>query len=729
DGEEGEKKPRVRASKLEYKRLDELYNKSIHDFYLAESSSSPHSKEDRWEEFIFIVRRRFDYQNKHQKTFVDIKSVELRTVLREILKNVNVVGLREEKPSMDPHLLFNYLPQIEESLAKAKSAAENPDSTLISHLTVLVDYITSDYASVAKRLYPLLEHHEITFDLLWALFLPNTLVYTVCAGSNEPRCLKLDWGEQKESMDRGKFFQMEAHYVDYDGKSFGQANALLEIDEFYGTRRIDSLGVFPLAYHGEEEHIRDKLINRGRKFGSLKGMHYKFYKGQAFLKKKREIMRLNIHGRVMIDPVTFRRINPNYRMSPVKEGSPAYTPSSILGDDDSEDDDDPDGDRCFGGREEDDYDDINIHSLKEMTDEELLLCSPTVLGFSFSDKTWAEFAVSHISEIEFNPEAFDSLVLPEKQKTIVRALVESHSGKEGRKIGIDDVIKGKGKGLVAVLHGRPGVGKTLTAEGISEYLKRPLYMVGAGDLGTDARTLETQLSRILDIAHVWGAVLLLDEADVFLERRSVHELQRNALVSIFLRLLEYFQGILFLTTNRVETFDEAFQSRIHIALRYNDLDKKAKRVIWKTFLGMVAREEAKVARTPRQLVTDAELELLSRRNLNGRQIKNVVRTSQALAASMHEDLALKHLDLVLGVTEGFEHDLKGTGQLDSEFPLPQNRQSFQLNHVCRYDELCLDMPFSKQYQKKNHSPYTQNHPLPDFLSKLCIRHFSICLFD
>ena len=164
------------------------------------------------------------------------------------------------------------------------------------------------------------------------------------------------------------------------------------------------------------------------------------------------------------------------------------------------------------------------------------------------------------------------------------------------------------------------MGKTLTAEGISEFLQKPLYMVGAGELGTDSRTLETQLSRILDIAHVWGAVLLLDEADVFLERRSVHDLQRNALVSIFLRLLEYFQGILFLTTNRVETFDEAFQSRIHIALRYNDLDKKARRVIWKTFLGMVAREESGSDCQLRDIVNDEELEGLARRELNGRQV-------------------------------------------------------------------------------------------------------------
>jgi len=190
-------------------------------------------------------------------------------------------------------------------------------------------------------------------------------------------------------------------------------------------------------------------------------------------------------------------------------------------------------------------------------------------------------------------------------------------------------------------------------------------MVGAGELGTDSRTLETQLSRILDIAHVWGAVLLLDEADVFLERRSVHDLQRNALVSIFLRLLEYFQGILFLTTNRVETFDEAFQSRIHIALRYNDLDKKARRVIWKTFLGMVAREESGSDCQLRDIVDDEELEGLARRELNGRQIKNAVRTAQALALNKNEGLSMEHLKLVLAVTEGFEQDLKGTGNLDS----------------------------------------------------------------
>jgi hypothetical protein len=189
-------------------------------------------------------------------------------------------------------------------------------------------------------------------------------------------------------------------------------------------------------------------------------------------------------------------------------------------------------------------------ALPVFTDDEYLIASPVVLGFAFAEKLWLEFTVSGIKDIVWNEGAYESLVLEGNTKEIVKALVESHKYHPAESI--DDVIQGKGKGLVAVLHGPPGTGKTLTAEGISELLKCPLYMVSAGELGTDPRTLEGELQKILDIAHAWGAVLLLDEADVFLEKRTIQDIHRNALVSIFLRLLEYFQGILFLTTNRVE---------------------------------------------------------------------------------------------------------------------------------------------------------------------------------
>lgn len=256
-----------------------------------------------------------------------------------------------------------------------------------------------------------------------------------------------------------------------------------------------------------------------------------------------------------------------------------------------------------------------------------------------------EFAVSGVEEIQWNDKAFESLVLPDAQKTIVKALVESHTGKNIESATIDDVIQGKGRGLVSVLHGPPGVGKTLTAEGIAELLRKPLYCVSSGELGTNPASLEQELNKILDIAHSWGAVLLLDEADVFLERRTMSDMHRNALVSIFLRVLEYFQGILFLTTNRVETFDDAFQSRIHVALRYNELGFKAKVKIWKMFLEMV---RVKYGPDAPDVLTQEEVEWLAKRKLNGRQVCHSLRILQYFKTIDFTDAVGIYLDQELG---------------------------------------------------------------------------------
>ena len=216
--------------------------------------------------------------------------------------------------------------------------------------------------------------------------------------------------------------------------------------------------------------------------------------------------------------------------------------------------------------------------------------------------------------------------------------------------------------MVAVLHGPPGTGKTLTAEGIADLLKCPLYMVSAGDLGTEPTKLEKELQNILDIAHSWGAILLLDEADVFLEQRSIHDIHRNALVSIFLRLLEYFQGILFLTTNRVETFDAAFVSRIHLSLRFQNLNTKAKRTVWKLFVDRVKHQDGMEVVN----ISEQDLNDLARREVNGRQIKNLVRAAQALAVHEEVPLSMVHIKRVIDVAESFEMDLKGgTGYSDA----------------------------------------------------------------
>lgn len=716
DKKKAKKKSSKRASTLEFKRVDQLWDSTIHNYKLTESAED---QVDEFNEYVFTVRRKFDWENKYRNTVVDIKSKLLRDALAEVMKDVKGVSLVEEQPSVDPNMLFLYLEEIKThyrktlkpKIKKEKKKKLKKRLTLqAAHCKLLTSYLDEDYQETKKTLYPMLKAGNITFDLLWALFKPNTLAYTTTYGSmDDPRCFKVDYANKESSFMRGEWYCIEGRYLEYDGKHFGLGDFEVNVESFKGPRKITSLATYPLKYHKDPEGLKKQLIERGKHFIALQGMNYRFHKGLAFQKKKKSVAKVNINGRVMVDPAIFRRINPNYPISFIKPKDSDDPFNNDSSEDecsdccDSSSDDGPaeggEGPLNYGEEKEErertktkvvfdkndkvhvisvpvdeDGQEIQVENLDsvatkegskthQFSEEELLIASPVVLGFAFSEKLWLEFSLSGISDIEWNTGAFASLEIPDERKKIARGIVSTHKFHPAETI--DDVVQGKGKGLVFVLHGPPGVGKTLTAEGIAEYLKCPLYAVSAGELGTDSRILEHELQKIMDIAHSWGAVLLLDEADVFLERREVHDIHRNALVSIFLRLLEYFQGILFLTTNRVETFDDAFQSRIHMAFRYGDLTTKAKKAIWRTFIEKVGVKEGVDVDGGRGF-GEREFEELARNKLNGRQIKNAVCTAQSLAISEKERFSMEHIKRVLEVAEDFDHDLRGgTGYLDA----------------------------------------------------------------
>jgi len=154
------------------------------------------------------------------------------------------------------------------------------------------------------------------------------------------------------------------------------------------------------------------------------------------------------------------------------------------------------------------------------------------------------------------------------------------------------------------------------------------------------------------VASVWNAVILLDEADIFLERRSKNDIHRNAMVGCFLRLLEYHNGVLFLTTNRVKSFDKAFHSRISIAIKYDDLNESTREKVWKNLL-----DAAKVV--------NVESKSLAKFDLNGRQIKNTLRLAQALALSEGKAVETSHIIQTLQVVQQFQTELNAKDLHDS----------------------------------------------------------------
>jgi hypothetical protein len=167
----------------------------------------------------------------------------------------------------------------------------------------------------------------------------------------------------------------------------------------------------------------------------------------------------------------------------------------------------------------------------------------------------------------------EKLVLPKSHRDLLDVLTTDFSAFVG------DLVEGKSAGNVILCKGIPGVGKTLTAEVYAELIERPLYSIHSGSLGTTAKAIQENLEEVFQRAKRWGCVLLLDEADVFVVQRG-NNIEQNAIVAEFLRTLEYFDGLLFMTTNRPNDIDEAILSRCAAIIEYHVPDAADTAAIW-----------------------------------------------------------------------------------------------------------------------------------------------------
>jgi SpoVK/Ycf46/Vps4 family AAA+-type ATPase len=179
-----------------------------------------------------------------------------------------------------------------------------------------------------------------------------------------------------------------------------------------------------------------------------------------------------------------------------------------------------------------------------------------------------------VAPYQYQPELKNKLVLPPEQTDLIDILTAEMD------VLMDDIIAGKSGGTTVLCAGPAGVGKTLTAEVYSEIIKRPLYRVHSGQLGLNVSEMEAALKDVLTRAQRWGAVMLIDEADVYIRRRD-NNMAANAVVGVFLRVLEYFNGLLFLTTNRVDDIDEAIVSRCIALIKFYSPDIEARKKIWR----------------------------------------------------------------------------------------------------------------------------------------------------
>jgi len=199
-------------------------------------------------------------------------------------------------------------------------------------------------------------------------------------------------------------------------------------------------------------------------------------------------------------------------------------------------------------------------------------CRLFMFHLSLHENVWVH--VSFVTPYVYRPELRDKLILPALHRDLIDILTEDMD------VIMEDFVDGKSGGTTILCKGRPGLGKTLAAEVYAEVIGKPLYRVHSGQLGTDAMSVEEMLTTVLNRAARWGAVLLLDEADVFVRRRD-DDIQHNAVVASFLRTMEYFNGLMFMTTNREDDIDDAILSRCIAIIKFEHPTTDDAKKIWR----------------------------------------------------------------------------------------------------------------------------------------------------
>ncbi|KAK8110761.1 uncharacterized protein PG998_007218 [Apiospora kogelbergensis] len=548
-----------------------------------------HTGRDQDSPYAIVVRQIID-PKKPVNTKLLINSPHILAAFRDVIECYTMVPSDFKSPvelESPFKMLTHHWAELDDYRRSVQDTPAGP------HMNLLFEFMGHEVAPVRDRAARMLENGQIAFENAWVPFQPGDLLYSEVGG--RPWLLLCEKTAYEEDKEAGPYFEVKCTYCDHNGTFAGESTKTFQMSQkklFPANNPIDitDLPVYPLSLADCKEGLRDRLKERGESWYDPSPCKW----GGVWLPYTEA-------GRVVLDRKTFREEHALAK-APVRAGTV-----------------DP------------------------------MLCPPQTQGYSLSKKCWCQFYVDSVSEVAWQADAWDSLILGGKEKLVLRSLVTSHQYSNQAR----DQMLQKGKGLVMLLHGAPG-------SDCGGRDQKALLMTSVGELNKNNYTVlfERELKKILQYATTWKAIVLLDEADVFLEaREDSKNPDRNSLVAIFLKELEYFSGIVFLTTNRVESFDKAMKSRIHLSLGYHPPEPEVRRRLWTLCLQRVPAGESDI--TLNKVGHDESLELLVASALNGREISNAVNTARTIARFEERRLQWKHIRTVLDVRSAFDVKVEG----------------------------------------------------------------------
>lgn len=195
-----------------------------------------------------------------------------------------------------------------------------------------------------------------------------------------------------------------------------------------------------------------------------------------------------------------------------------------------------------------------------------------------------------------------------------------------------------GRGVTMLFAGPPGTGKTMAAQVLAKELNLELYKVDlSGVLSKYIGETQKNLKEIFDEAQKSRSILFFDEADALFGKRvnvtDARDISANAQTAYLLQKMEEYDGVTILATNLLQNFDDAYKRRIKYIIPFVFPQKEHRRALW---------EKAFPAETPAGEDIDREY-LAANFELSGASIKNIALNAAFMAASMQENVEMKHV--------------------------------------------------------------------------------------
>ena len=186
----------------------------------------------------------------------------------------------------------------------------------------------------------------------------------------------------------------------------------------------------------------------------------------------------------------------------------------------------------------------------------------------------------------------EQIALNQKVREQIQTAISAvkYKKKMSEEWGMSEYFAGN-RAIILNFYGKPGTGKSMTAEAVAKALGKRVYHINYSELESKyVGETPKNIRKAFECATRDDAVLIFDEADSFLGKRLSSVTQSadygvNITRSVLLMELEKFSGVVVFTTNLIRNYDEAFKRRILLSVYFELPDTQARTIIWNLHLG------------------------------------------------------------------------------------------------------------------------------------------------